>query len=398
MAAAFEWQPEKSVADWLFAEPYGFDFFQAVKLLELMYPADTPVGEGFDPEKEPVHFRARVSFDFPASDVQDLETCKDHPRARMTTNFLGLAGATGPLPTPLVELLLERLKERDTGIRDFLDIFNHRLISLMYRTRKIHRVTLASETSKAASIPARRLLSDRSTGAATPRPAFRAGTETPLDNYLYAFLGLGLAGLRNRMLESDHLEDRALLPYTGLLNQRPRSVVGLEQILSDHFRTPVCVEQLLGLWRTIEPEQLTMIGMTGKNQILGQSIVLGNRIWDQQGRFCLVLGPLKLETFENFLPDGNAYKPLCAMTRFYAGEEFEFRVRLKIKAAEIPELHLRARGPGQAKLGWTTWLRTRPNKEDSEIEVSSEAAEQVEQVVGSGSLGNVLFGRAGVGG
>lgn len=389
MAAASERQREESVADGLFAEPFDFDFFQAVKLLELMYPAQTPVGEGFDPEKEPVHFRARVSFDFPASDVQDLESCQGHPHARMTTNFMGLAGATGPLPTPLVELLLERLKDKDTGIRDFLDIFNHRLISMMYRTRKIHRVTLSSETSKAsASVPANRLLADHSRGPATLRPAFRGGTETPLDNYLYAFLGLGLAGLRNRMLESDHLEDRALLPYTGLLNQRPRSVVGLEQILSDHFRMPVHVEQLLGMWRKIEPEQLTALGVTGKNQILGQSIVVGSHIWDQQGRFCIVLGPLDFETFQQFLPDGGAYRPLCAMTRFYAGEEFEFRVRLKIKAAEIPELHL-----GQARLGWTTWLRTRPEKEDSEVEVSSDAAEVVEQVVSSSSLSNVLFGR-----
>lgn len=390
MAAASERQREESVADGLFAEPFDFDFFQAVKLLELMYPAHSPVGEGFDPEKEPVHFRARVSFDFPASDVQDLESGQGQLPARMTTNFMGLAGATGPLPTPLIELLLERLKEKDTGIRDFLDIFNHRLISLMYRTRKIHRVSLSSEVSKAAGSPsARRLLSDHSKSAATPRPSFRGGTETPLDNYLYAFLGLGLAGLRNRMLESDHLEDRALLPYTGLLNQRPRSVVGLEQMLSDHFRMAVHVEQLLGMWRRIEPEQLTTLGLTGRNQILGQSIVVGSHIWDQQGRFCIVLGPLDFETFQQFLPDGSAYKPLCAMTRFYAGEEFEFRVRLKIKAAEIPELHL-----GQARLGWTTWLRTRPEKEDSEVELSSEATEAVEQVVNSGSLGNVLFGRA----
>lgn len=394
MATASERQREETVADGLFAEPFDFDFFQAVKLLELMYPAQTPVGEGFDPEKEPVHFRARVSFDFPASDVQDLESCQGQPHARMTTNFMGLAGATGPLPTPLVELLLERLKDKDTGIRDFLDIFNHRLISMMYRTRKIHRVTLSSETSKAAvSVPANRLLSDHSKGSAIPRPSFRGGTETPLDNYLYAFLGLGLAGLRNRMLESDHLEDRALLPYTGLLNQRPRSVVGLEQILSDHFRMPVHVEQLLGMWRRIEPEQLTALGLTGRNQLLGQSIVVGSHIWDQQGRFCIVLGPLDFETFQQFLPDGGAYRPLCAMTRFYVGEEFEFRVRLKIKAAEIPELQL-----GQAKLGWTTWLRTRPEKEDSEIEISSEAAEVVEQVVSSSSLSNVLFGRTAAGG
>jgi type VI secretion system protein ImpH len=360
MAAAFGWQREKSVAEWLFAEPYGFDFFQAVRLLELLFPDRTPIGEGAEPEKEPVHFSARVSFDFPASDVQDLAASKDGAPARMTTNFLGLAGATGPLPTPLVELILERIKERDTGMRDFLDIFNHRLISLMYRTRKTHRVTLSSQ-----------------------RPEQGA-----MANYLYAFLGLGLAGLRNRMRFSDHLEDRALLPYAGLLSQKPRSVVGLERILTDHFRAPVRVQQLLGLWRQIEPDQLTALGESGKNQVLGQSIVLGGRIWDQQGRFWILVGPLALKSFLRFLPDGSAYQPLCAMARFYAGDEFDFRVRLKVQAAEIPELHL-----GKSKLGWTTWLKTRPMKEDSEIEISGEGREFVEQRITRTPLSNVLFGR-----
>jgi type VI secretion system protein ImpH len=360
MAAAFGWQREKSLAEWLFAEPYGFDFFQAVRLLELMYPKHTPVGEGVEPEKEPVHFSARVGFDFPASDVHELEHRSDGPPARMTTNFLGIAGATGSLPTPLVELILERLKEKDTGIRDFLDIFNHRLISLMYRTRKTHRVTLSSQKPE----------------------------QGPMANYLYAFLGLGLAGLRNRMLESDGLKDRALLPYAGLLSQKPRSVVGMERILSDHFRVPVRVRQLLGLWRRIEPDQLTSLGVSGKNQVLGQNIVLGGRIWDQQGRFCIVVGSLSFNAFQHFLPDGSACRPLCAMARFYAGEEFDFRIRLRIEAAEVPELRL-----GKSKLGWTTWLKTRPMKQDAEVELSGEAETFTEQRITRNPLSDVLFGK-----
>jgi type VI secretion system protein ImpH len=360
MAAAFGWQREKSVAEWLFAEPYGFDFFQAVRLLELMYPNHTPVGEGVEPEKEPVHFSARVSFDFPASDVHELEPRAEGPPARMTTNFLGIAGTTGPLPTPLAELILERLKEKDTGMRDFLDIFNHRLISLMYRARKTHRVTLSSQKPE----------------------------QGPMANYLYAFLGLGLHGLRNRMMASDGLEDRALLPYAGLLSQKPRSVIGLERILSDHFRAPLRVQQLLGLWRRIESDQLTSLGVSGQNQVLGQSIVLGGRIWDQQGRFCILVGPLSFEAFQHFLPDGNAYRPLCAMARFYAGEEFDFRVRLKIQANEVPESRL-----GTSKLGWTTWLKTRPARADSEVELSGEEQAFAEQRITRSPLSDVLFGK-----
>ena len=44
--AAFGWQREKSVHEWLFTEAYRFDFFQAVRLLELIFPESAPVGEG----------------------------------------------------------------------------------------------------------------------------------------------------------------------------------------------------------------------------------------------------------------------------------------------------------------------------------------------------------------
>ena len=337
--AAFGWQRENSVEEWLFSEAYRFDFFQAVRLLELIFPDCAPVGEGPEPEKEPVRFSARVGFDFPAGEVHDLLPSKDGGPPCMVTNFLGLAGATGPLPAPLAELVLERIRQKDSGLRDFLDIFNHRLVSLMYRVRKVHRVTLSSQSPE----------------------------QGPMANYLFAFLGLGINGLRNRM--GKEVPDRVLLPYAGLLNQQPRSMIGMELLLSDHFRSLVKVEQFSGVWRNIEPDQWSSLGRLGQNQILGQSIVLGKRIWDQQGRFLVIVGPLSLLQFLDFLPDGTAYKPLCALTRFYAGPEFEFRVRLKIRAGDIPELRL-----GKSKLGWTTWLKTRPAKRDSQVELSSEAA------------------------
>jgi type VI secretion system protein ImpH len=182
-------------------------------------------------------------------------------------------------------------------------------------------------------------------------------------DYLYAFMGLGMGGLRNRM--GRQMQDRVLLPYAGLLSQQPRSVVGLERILADHFQTPVHVEQFSGVWRHIEPDQWTSLGVLGKNQVLGQNVLLGTHIWDQQGRFMIVVGPLSLEQYLDFLPEGNAYAPLCELVRFYAGQEFEFRIRLKIRAAQIPELRL-----GHAMLGWTSWLKTQPANLDSQVELS----------------------------
>jgi type VI secretion system protein ImpH len=350
--AAHSWQlDEDTILERLLGEAERFDFFQAVRLLEMSrcgdfaadksgdqsqkFPAQsacTPVGEGCEPEMEPIHFNAHVGFDFPATEVRKLfwPARSSLQVPHMVTNFFGLAGATGPLPTPLTELVISRLRENDSGLSDFLDIFNHRLISLLYRIRKVHRVALSSQSPEATSAA----------------------------RYVYSVLGLGTAGLRGRMQHAG-VKDRSLLPYAGLLSQRPRSAIGLQQLLSEHFHVTVKIKQFCGAWQEIEPDDRTYLGKGGRNQALGQTTVLGSKVWDQQGHMLLVVGPLSWERFQHFLPDAfgaeDCYRPIRELARFYSGEEFQFRLRLKIREIETPGLRL-----GAAKLGWTAWLKARP--------------------------------------
>jgi type VI secretion system protein ImpH len=333
----FGWNSELSVKDWLFAEGYKFDFFQAVRLLELMNPHCPSVGEGSVPSEEAVQFQSNVSLEFPASDVQEIVPASaNEAPAKMVVNFMGLAGAHGPLPHTDTELILERVRQRDTGLRDFLDIFNHRLISLMYRVAKVHRVALTSGSPD----------------------------HSPISRFIYSFLGLGLPSLRNRM----EMRDRALLYYAGLICQEPRSAMGLEQVLADYFQVKVSLRQFQGKWRQLEPDQWTSLGLTGQNQVLGRGAALGTRYWDQQGHFEVELGPMSFTQFLDFLPNGSAFQPLCSLTRFYAGIEFDFSLNLKILASEVPESKL-----GRTRLGWTSRLKTQPaSEDDSQVHLSED--------------------------
>lgn len=333
--AAPGWGTSGSVARLLFSEGWRFEFYQAVRLLERMARTSretVPVGEGTEPEREAVRFSSRVAFDFPASEVQEVElpAAPGEP-ARMTVNVMGLAGALGPLPAPFSELMLERLWAKDPAFRDFLDIFNHRLVSLLHRAKKRVRPGLSW---------------DRPDREGFSRAAF-------------AFLGLGTEGVRGRM----EVEDRALLQYTGILARRARTAVGLEVMLADYFGVGVRCTQFVGRWLVLDSEQRTAIGRSGRNQelsALGSGAVLGSRVWDQGAGVELALGPLTLGQFLDFLPAGRACRSLVQLVRFALGNDIGFSVRLTLKAAEVPPCRLGC-GP---RLGWSAWLTTRRRTSD----------------------------------
>jgi type VI secretion system protein ImpH len=338
--AAHGWGTDTPLEKLLYDEAFRFEFYQAVKLLEMLAPDATPVGEGSEPSAEPVRFTSRVGLDFPASEIDLLERPADggaEAIPHMRVNFLGLAGVLGPLPLPMTERVLERVWHRDTALRDFLDLFNHRLVSILARARKRYR----------------------------PAVAWKPPDDGPFARTGSALLGLGTAGLASRM----EVPDRGLLVYAGLLAGSPRSQVGLEVLLAHYFEVPIAVRPFAGRWLALDPEERTALGVSGRNQILGAAAgfaVLGARIWDQESGFELHLGPLHLYQFLSFLPIGTAFRSLVDLVRFYAGDGLDFTVRLTLRAGEVPPCRL-GWGP---RLGWSSWLKTQHFEvDDSQVVV-----------------------------
>jgi type VI secretion system protein ImpH len=327
-----------SLEEELFSNADRFTFLQAVRLLELMRPKKTAPGEGVDPHHELVLFRQYVGFDFPPGDVEFLVPPRhDREPAKMSVNVLGLTGAHGPLPHHITDLLLERTGRGDRGLRDFLDIFNHRLISLLYRARKKYRPPLDAKGPHAGRVA----------------------------RVLFSILGLGSGHLLNRL----DIPDRSLLPYTGLFAEQFRSPVGLERVVEDCFGVGAKVVQFQGVWHELEESDLTRIGARGQNHALGHGALLGKRVYDPTANFELRLGPMPYARFVSFLPDGDAYQPLRSLVRFYAHEELGFSIRLEVAKEELPATRLST--TGSARLGWTSWLKTREaTHDDSQVSVS----------------------------
>jgi type VI secretion system protein ImpH len=316
-------------------EPYRFEFFQAVRLLEKVYPERKPVGGDALPHEEIAHFRSRLGLFFPASEIYELKQSFDEltesEKTEMFVNFMGMVGVNGVMPIHYTELLMDRARYRDTAMWAFLDIFTHRSVSMFFRAWEKYRFPVKYERG-----------SDDFT------------------TYLFDIVGLGTRGLRGRM----DIPDESLLPYSGLIAQKPHSAVALANILADYFGVRAKILQFFGQWLDLDRSSITYLGTA--NSALGRTAIAGTRIWDQQSKFRIVFGPLSFKQFQGFLPNGTAYKPMKAIVRFMNGTDFDLDVRLVLKAKEVPGTVLTTRAKRRPLLGWTSFLKTRPFSADDD--------------------------------
>lgn len=375
---------EQGVEKRLYDEAFVFDFFQAVRLMQRLAPERAPVGLAGPPSREVVRFRALPSLTFPASSLYEITK----PPAGATVpgmivTFFGLTGPSGVLPRHYTDLIMrldrERKGEERRALREWLDLFNHRLISLFYRAWEKYRFWIAYERGE----PTRD----------DPDTFTRA---------LHSVVGLGTGGLRNRLRvsavelgrERERLlagvEDLTLLHYAGLLAQRKRNASGLEALLADYFGVPVRVRQFVGQWLQLEPSSQSRLGTADGNCSLGEDTVAGERVHDCQGKVRIRLGPLGYSRFVEFLPDrsltpeNKAFFLLVHLVRLYVGAEFDFDVQPVLCADAIPECQLADEAPGPL-LGWNTWLTSQQPADDAEDALfASEVVVRVDEGVSGG--------------
>lgn len=319
----------------LFDEPYKFDFFQAVRLFEKLFPDKRAVGREALPHEEPVRFRSRIALDFPPSEIHEIREVdvngSDERQTEMLVNFMGVVGVSGVLPSQYTELALDRIRHRDTAMWAFLDIFTHRAVSMFFRAWAKYRFPISYERG-----------------------------QDEFTSYLFDFTGLGTPGLRGRM----SIEDESLLPFSGLITQKPHSANAIENILSDYFGIKAEAEQFFGQWLELNQTDVTNLGR--QNGTLGLNAIVGARVWNQQSKFRIKLGPLPFNKFQAFLPNGTANKPLRSIISFMVGMEFDFDVQLSLAAKQVPGMILTTRAVRRPVLGWTSWLKTKPFKQDDE--------------------------------
>ena len=283
-------------------------------------------GAYLPPWKEHVRFRAVRGMGFPPADIAriSLEEVPDAAPGQPSSRYvveaacLGLYGPDSPLPAYINERIVAR--DRDaTALRDFLDLFNHRILTLLCRIGRRYRHIRVFD------------------GAATDELSLLCG----------ALIG--------------EPEPRASAPDDGARSHRLRNATRLgrfsmpartlEAVVSDRFGgIEVRVEEFVRRTVLICDEQRNRLGVGGN--VLGGNALLGDRMVSRSTKIRLWLGPFGTAGLHAFLPGGTARRALDALLRRVLPAPFDYDVILRVPpGAATPSCLSRA-----GRLALDAWL------------------------------------------
>jgi type VI secretion system protein ImpH len=303
----------------LLKEAHRYDFFQAMWLLERSEPDRALLGEGEPLEREPIRLRSDPSLSFPPTDLARAERDPEKGRLILWLHFMGLTGASSPLPNYFVEPIAKQA-EGGAALADFLAMFEHRVYSLYWRAWKKYRLDFLTSAGHRAGLG-------------------------PL---------LNLAGIHApAMKERRHLDPLRVTSFAGLLGTWHRNAAGLARLVSGYFDgMAVRVRSNTPRWVWVRGRR--PLG-TDRPARLGETAILGDTVRDRSSLLTVHVGPLGFTEYRRFLPGEPPGSALAELVGLYLPAGLDFQVVLTLRHDEIPPVQL---GSPHASLGRLSWIGT----------------------------------------
>ena len=266
---------------------------------------------------------AALKIDLPARPAERDSKARPFGQARITGTFLGLYGASTPLPKFYTERLLDEQAEGGSVTRDFLDIINNQFFMLH---------TLITSCS------------------------------SPLRRHLFTFdrkaerMLMALASFGDDALCAPLPDERIFLRYAGFFSQRTRTASGLRAILADASgcaKTRIRCNELRQA--PIPAAQRLRLGLSAA--ALGEDATLGDAVPCYEGKIVVEFDGLGEKTMRGLLPGSRLAGLMHALIRNYCRQPLEYAVTARLLPTETRAVCLGGDGDGRfASLGLDAWV------------------------------------------
>lgn len=303
-------------------EPWRYGFLALLRRIGADRRIDR-IGTATRPRAEPFRLGQQASLFFAPSEIANVREADGRLKVRLFG--LGMLGPNGPLPIHVTEIAREREQSRhDATLADFLDIFHHRYLTLLYR---------AWASAQAA-----------------------AGLDRP-DDERFSFYVASLAGLDISEIGHGPLPPHARLSASAHLVREARNPDGLRMTLEHYFGVPVAIDEYVFNWIDVDVDEHSYLGKPGAASTMTVGALLGEQVADRQHTFRVVVGPLDIDAYLRFTPQGADLPRLVEWVRTFMGHEFEWELELRLKPRSAPPAVL----GGAQRLGWSGWLGRAPH-------------------------------------
>ena len=301
-------------------DPFQFGLFQAASLLERIAQGRGDTAH-WGPSDHPVRFKSDITLGFPAGDIQSIRA-DDSGTYQVYTSLMCLAGSRGPLPLVFTEMLLASRRNKDQAPVDFMDVFNHRLLHLLFQAKQKYHPSLGA----------------------------RHLADMPLLRFVDATASLGFRG-------SQGLAEEAIwLKHASLMGAAPRSMGSLLAMLRDRLGICFEAEQFFGEWLHIDPSEQAVLGRGANDRSaaqLGINATLGIRAWHQGAAILLKAKNLTPQAYHKLLPGEPFHRKLKWLVKQHQSSNYRVCLQIHLKDRHFKPAGLGAQGP---RLGLTAWL------------------------------------------
>lgn len=304
--------------------PYT-QFYRFCQLLEQSQPDAPALGSHWQVKHDPVRFRPHPGMGFPASEFKRVEF-PDQPHLPPTirTTFMGLYGVESPLPTAYIDDITQR-REGYEAVSDFLDIFNHRMITQYYRIWRKY------------SYPA----------------TFAPGGTDRTSKYLLSLCGLGIDGSAKH-IATPVSRFLALTSMMRLPTRTSEGVVALVQLLAPDTLAVVIAHDKLRI------PLRNPLAMSARQPVsMRSSPVMGTHAVDVNSQILLSLKTNNADEAREWLPGGQLHTDLLALLHVYLGSRLHVRLQLSVLRSLLPDAQLSCQPQDSGVLlGRTAVMRT----------------------------------------